>query len=122
VSDAPWCSHGEHPGRDRLQGFTNQQHQPTPPLRSWCRVLTEMSAGESRLPSLKLIYLRDAFYLCIVNDCLYSYIIIAVNNGWISVPRRRALILDKLGNVPLLVWRQEFSFSFCFLFLHVFKS
>lgn len=76
----------------------------------------EPSAGESRLPSLKLIYLQDAFHLCIINDRLYSYTITAVNNGWISVPCRRDLILDKLGNMPLPIWRQDFSFLVFLLF------
>lgn len=32
----------------------------------------------------------------------------ALNSGGISVPSRRDLILDKLGNVSLPVWRQVF--------------
>lgn len=75
-------------------------------LGSWWRVLTEPSAG--RLPSSVRTYLGDALDRLIIRECLYSRTMTALNSGGISVPCRRDLILDKLGNVSLPVWRQAF--------------
>lgn len=64
--DAPWCSHGEFPLKDQLQGFTN----PTPTssaTEEWV-VLLHTSALESRakgFPALKLTYLGHVFNLLI---------------------------------------------------------
>lgn len=43
-------------------------------------------------------------YLATIDDCLYSHLIAVVNKGWVSIPHRRGLVLEKLENthVPLV--------------------
>lgn len=127
-----WTLHGAHmesvhSGTDckawpttALQGFTNHstaRFQPALPLKNGCRVLLQSSTLEPRaseFPSLKLTYLGKAFV-----PLIYHW--------WLSLQwphaavttlllHRKNLALEKLGNMCLPNWRQDFYFLEFLLF------